>query len=541
MKITLKTYKPQSLDGFLKCLMAVSCAVKDNDMHGLRRSVKQWQDEALPFVEFFSISKSFNKLINQFVKREEDVTEELLVSMVEALAKKSKKFLADTNIPKLKLDMLNRCRVVLKNGSDSAYKNLMSSVHLLGDTELTSYFIPESKGSQANHLESAIKLCKKHLGHSNIWITIDEAKEWKLKSEDSYKKFLLLKRDITAVYKTELIKIFRTKGVKLLDFESLKKILDAKGITYSLPEGYVGRIDEQGKLYTTDGIALQATPRGKVVMNTAYKGDSWYCKGNPSGTGIQSYYDVEYRKSANADKHEKADIIEGRLESIKKGWRKLYDNPTKIDKATSCLIELCYITSSRIGSESGNTAGEKTFGMSSIRVKHVKITSSKAVIKFPGKKGVVQTYEVLTNDRWGKRIVNMLESLSKGKSPSDRVWTVGTTDIKGGSVNKVLRSLGMPEGTGIHKFRLVDGSRMAREILKASPLKRGVKQGEAEKWWKEEAKKIGERLGHSSNVGAENEKTTGMTAIANYISIQLQLDFFENLGLRVPKFLEGKL
>jgi Eukaryotic DNA topoisomerase I, catalytic core len=540
MKIT--PYTKDSLEAFLKCLASVVCAVRGTDMHSLANTIKQYQNTANSFAEHYGMAKSFNSLMTQFVKKEEDVTEAQVEKLVTALAKKSKKLLADTTISQENLNFLNRCRLVLKKDSDSAYKGIMSTVHQFNDSKLTKFFIPDLDIDVGPAVKKLKNLTQKYLKTSDIFITIDQAKEWKEKSEDSYKEYLQLKRDVNNVYKVELVKMFRTRGKKLLDIEEVKKTLTSKGILFNLPIAYVGQIDEQGKLYTTDGIMLQAMPSGRVTMNPDYKGDSWYCKASPSGKGIQMYYTVEYRKAANQEKYKKVALLGDKIKSIRNGWRKLYDNPTKLDKAISILIELCYETSSRIGSESGNTAGEKTFGMSSIRVSHLKFTDTSVTIKFPGKKGVVQSYKIKKEGKWNTRIYNMLETLSKNKKPQDRVWTIGDKDIMGGLVNKTLKKLGMPEGTGIHKMRTLEASEMFRDILKTCPFKRGqVKQSEAEKWIKENAIKIGERLGHTSNVGQANEKTTAGTALGNYIDLNDQKDFFEGLGLRLPNYLKGKI
>lgn len=535
-------YTKSSLDAFLKTLAAVVCAVRGNDMHSLATKCKSWQNDAQSFVQHYNVAKSYNALVSQFIKSEEDVTEKQIANFVAGLAKKSKKFVSDTAISQEQLNFLNRCRLVLKKDSDSAYKGIMQTVHQFGDSNLTKFYIPQVDIDTTGIADRAKKLSKKFTGTSDIFITIDQAKAWREKNEESYKEFLGLKREINSVYKLELVKFFRNQGKPLMDINDVKKYLTSKGILFNLPEGYKGKLDEQGKLYTSDGVMLQATPSGKVTMNTDYDGDNWYCKASPSGKGIQMYYTVEYRKSANKEKYEKVAQLGEKINHIRDGWRKMYSNPSMVDKAASILLELCYETSSRIGSEKGNTAGEKTYGMSSIRVKHVVIKDSKVIIKFPGKKGVVQTYTIDKQGVWGTRIYNMLKNLCKNKAKDDRVWTVDGTDIKGSRINKILRNLGVPEGVGIHKFRTLQASKLAEQMLKNAPFKRGeAKQGEVEKWIKEAAKSIGEKLGHSSNVGTDKEKVTGTTALGNYIDLQMQADFFSNLGLRLPNYLKGKI
>jgi ribosomal protein L16/L10AE len=63
------------------------------------------------------------------------------------------------------------------------------------------------------------------------------------------------------------------------------------------------------------------------------------------------------------------------------------------------------------------------------------------------------------------------------------------------------------------------------------------RQSEAEKIYKKAMEKVGELLNHKTGIGT-TEKVTGTTAIQSYIDPQLQIQFFEDLGLRTPTFLE---
>jgi len=76
------------------------------------------------------------------------------------------------------------------------------------------------------------------------------------------------------------------------------------------------------------------------------------------------------------------------------------------------------------------------------------------------------------------------------------------------------------------------------ELTKECPFKKGdpkTTQSGVEKWYKEALLPIGDALHHRTG-----EKVTAMTALNSYVDVFLQLEFFKNLGLRNPSFLEKK-
>jgi hypothetical protein len=69
-------------------------------------------------------------------------------------------------------------------------------------------------------------------------------------------------------------------------------------------------------------------------------------------------------------------------------------------------------------------------------------------------------------------------------------------------------------------------------MLSKCPLTKGsVTQAQADKWVKESLTKVGDALHHRSGT-----KVTAMTAIKSYIDPGLLVNFYEDLGLRVPKW-----
>ena len=75
------------------------------------------------------------------------------------------------------------------------------------------------------------------------------------------------------------------------------------------------------------------------------------------------------------------------------------------------------------------------------------------------------------------------------------------------------------------------------QILRSSPFKKSQNptQAAVEKWIKEEMKQVGEVL-HRRTGSGENQKVTDMTAMNAYISPEILVEFFDDLGLRVPRW-----
>ena len=97
-------------------------------------------------------------------------------------------------------------------------------------------------------------------------------------------------------------------------------------------------------------------------------------------------------------------------------------------------------------------------------------------------------------------------------------------------INKYLKSIGVPAGVTIHKFRTLRGTMLAATALGKSPFKNRATQPSAavvNAWLKKQLEAVAKELGHFTN-----GKLTINTAIQNYIDPQLLEDFFKDAQVR---------
>jgi DNA topoisomerase IB len=225
------------------------------------------------------------------------------------------------------------------------------------------------------------------------------------------------------------------------------------------------------------------------------------------------------------------------VDDFRKKWVKDLSNPDPKTQAMAAMVEIIYLTQARIGGSSTNKEGEDRFGLSTLLVKHVKKTPKGMKFDYTGKKSTAQHHELVGNSPTTRKVMSIISELTSGKKPDDLVFTIHGKRILGSMVNRYLRSLGVPKGITVHKFRHTAGTQLALNILKKSPFKKSEHpaQTAVEKWVKEEMKAVGEILHHRTGTG-DKQKVTGMTAINAYISPEVLKSFFNNLGLRTPKW-----
>ena len=116
---------------------------------------------------------------------------------------------------------------------------------------------------------------------------------------------------------------------------------------------------------------------------------------------------------------------------------------------------LIYSTGMRPGRDGNETAGEPTYGASTVTGDHVIFSGNNVRLRFIGKKGVQQ--DVLIPDPW---LTNWFKSKSAG--PDEQVFDVRTSVLSG-----YFKSLG---GWNPKEFRTAVGTMLAKRLIAESPL-----------------------------------------------------------------------
>jgi DNA topoisomerase IB len=465
-----------------------------------------------------------------------------------AIKDKVKAFEKDNTISREQFKLLKDIQLNLRTASEAAWNRIHNDVTVLNNAKLSASFTLDDdvplKGVDAKFdpqkNATKMKTIATTIGATNAFLDEDQTKELRESNPKKYSEYCALLKPINALIKKTTFNFVRASGDKLVLIDELKKHLEKKGIPHNLVNGLVGGyIDEKGKCYTAEKRMLDKVPYGNVVMNPKYDpatDDVFVCK---AVTKMRKEFRTVTMNQTNKKKKfsDVGEFMKKETE-VRDAWRKdvMAADAAKRDKRKqiiATIIELIYQTNSRIGGVGNATKGEPTYGMSTLQVQHLKLGANEISYNYTGKKGAEQTAHVKVNNSVNKKIFKILTELVKGKGPNDLVFTYNNKKILGEAVNIYLKSIGSP--VTIHKFRNVAGTTKAKEILKQSPFKKSdnPSQSAVEKWFKEEAVKIGELLMHRNG-----EKFTGSTSIASYIDPQVIIDYFDSLGLRKPSFLK---
>lgn len=528
-----------SFISFLKCLtlMDLSLAMKDVAKHAA--SYKRWEVEAAPFLKQHGIVQAFTRVSKGFKNSRFEFTEAHGEDLGAALKAAMPKFVADTSITHAQLALLKDLSLFMRKDSGPAWQRISKNVTLLHDNALAALFLDEDNNPVADMSISqtmeriVFSLTKRK---NDPILTVNEMREFKETNPKLIEKYSSLRKEFKANFQKALLKFVRTSGKTLVDIERARSYLNAMGCNY-LPVGFVGKVNEAGKLFTTEGKELKGTMFGRMAMNPAYDpktDNTFYAKlvGDMRG----ELRTVDFLKRSKTHRMNAVGDFSDSIEQHRKQWIADLDNLETSKQVIAAIVEAVHLTQARVGGENNMNEGEQTFGISTLRAKHVRVTSQGLEMKYPGKKGTMQHHIIRPNSAVNRKVISIIKNCLKNKVRDDRVFTAGGVPIKPRDINGYLRSIGVK--VTIHKFRHAAATKTAKLMLEKSPFnKRNVpSQAQAERWLKEEAIKIGEMLHHRTGSG-DKQKTTSSTAIAAYISPTVIKEWFKDLGLRVPKWL----
>ena len=458
-----------------------------------------------------------------------------------AIRASMKNFIADNQITAEQLAIIKDAALWLTTESDPALNRLEAKVSVTKDTGLTQYFVKDAD-SQAPYIKKIQQITKKLFGTPAVKLTVEQTQQFREKNPALYKEFLDARKNVNQLYKTELRNYIRRSGKPLADVSKVLTFLKNRGVYHNIPTGFSGQIDEAGSLYTATGKRINGVPGANVTMNPKYdpkKDDTYVFTSSGFGVQGQSYYTLDYQTKAQKQKFEKVRDFATKFDKIRKKWLSALTSGTTEIKRLAAILEILYETAARIGSIGNATAGQSTYSISTLLVKHVSIRNGILYINYQGKKGVKQRHIIKPTSPQSKLVIKIVQGAIDGKKPSDYVFTsgVGRDSLLNPKVNAYFRSLGAT--VTVHKIRHMQGTKIAQEVLEKSPFgktRKNFSQAEVETWYKKSMLDVGKRLSHVTGVGS-TEKTTPMTAIKNYIDPAMQAEFFANLGLRTPKFL----
>ncbi len=538
------------------CLATVVLDINDNAVAEFRNNYRQWFEHAKPFASKYGFGPEFRSVSKRIIRGDDMFgDDDDVVDLGTTIKRNRKAIYEDTGISREMFKLLIMSARCLAKDDERAWQYLEKNISLIKNTRLTSVFLPdedepiEIDGLSASSASTQMRaLYKKITGDApkyGYFINPQDAKAYREKNPTQWEEYAKLSRVLTKEVKRQVFRYVRNKQQERVSVDEVSKYLDKQGLLHNLPRGFVGgMIGDDMSYYTAAGKKLDKAPIGLVRMNPKYDPaqDNTYVmfsvaygKNEKGGDASAGRIRTESMNAANKIKrHAVAHDFLNNEDKIRAKWlRDLKRKGTK-EQIMATMVELLWATSARIGGKGNKTAGETTYGLSTLRADHVKIKGTKLLFDYVGKKMASQAASYNIGTAEGKLVGEVMKKLLDDAAGDEMIFQFRGRPIIRHAISKYLTSLGT--NMSAHSFRRVTGSRMALEILNSNPFKAKVQKGaiketEVNRWFKAEMTKIGEALHHRNG-----EKVTGITAIKSYIDPSIIENFYASLGLRVPAF-----
>lgn len=468
----------------------------------------------------------------------------------------------DRAITAVQLEIFRALGLYLRSDSQAALAKLRKfALQVTGDPWVAQKLAPDEAALEQDSRKLS-RVVKKMTGRDDTKLTVEEAQEHREKNPALYKEYLAHRKDYNQVYKDALSSFVRKSGnqfVKVADFEAFCK---ANNIETTLPKGLGPlMIDDLGRLYTPQGELIDGVPNATtfptVEINKNFGkegGGDWVALARRAdGSPGPYFYTTAFKKQSREAKFGKVADFLPKLQSIRNKWfaqvKKFDDKDPR--SVAAVILEILYEFSARVGS-SGNAAdGQDTFGISTLRVKHLFPQSNgDIVIRYLGKDAVKTVHKIMANDPDQKYLVKALNILIKGKKPSDPVFTSVNSSgrvvaVNAAFVNAYFHSCGAPKGVTVHKLRTAKGTHLAKQLIEEQLEKPDNKQPKTDAaaldLLKNMAMQVGKILNHVRRTPTGEQTVTPMTALKNYIDPSCVREYYDALGMRYPKSLESLL
>ena len=413
-------------------------------------------------------------------------------------------------------------------------------------------------------------LVKSVMGTAGMVIPTDKQKELKL-SKDGAMEYMRY-RDLKAkINKSRNALLFGMVSEEPMDVDKAAKELLSHGYE-STPfptkaDGFKGKVgvDESGKitLYTTAGKQLtgNVAEGSKVTMNPKYDPEldnAYYCRFRaPNAVSDTQIYTTTLKAANVEEKHTKTKTYAGDIGKWVKTWERdvILKDPMRHVPAAVALI--LYLTAARIGTSKENqslTGKEQTYGISTLRKEHVRVSASSIILDYRGKKGMQQKHVIKLDNKIAKRLAVILKGLLEGKRKGDLVFSFPRPNSRTGAIQEVnpaffrkyLKASGCPVNP--HALRHIRGTNLAEQLIAERPWKPSAKartlsqrQKEAEEFVKTKIlTEVGRILGHFSTKNGKQE-LQWRTSIQSYVRPEPIIQWFKNHDLETPKWVPKKM
>lgn len=465
---------------------------------------------------------------------EEDVDPHLQ-EVQNAVKERLPKLTKDTSIPIADIKTLKDVSLILRTESDSAWARVEKDIGRLRDEDLNRIIAPavESSSKYVKDLKAAFKKLTGKDGtdfrdlEELADLDTDEYREAVKKimgkKPAAAKEFTKARSEYTKASKKAHMAHVRASGSHLMDVETAKKHLESKGFRHSIPEGFKGKLDENGRIHTEHGEPIAGGISGTVKMNPKYeKGSSvnvltYY----PPGAKTPQYlFTAGAKANAIQKKSQKVDELSDKIGDLRKKWGADLNSKDPSTRIAAAILEACYHTSARIGNLSN-----KNDGMTTLKGRNVKVNGDTVTFSYTGKSDQQQKHVMKGDDPISKKAVEIIKALKENAKPDDLLFRNKNRRVGSRQVNDYFTSLGSP--TTVHKMRHVRGNAIMKEELKKKPKTDDDKKITA--FLTAALAKVGEQLGHF-NKG----EVTFATALQSYVSPSIVEKYYDSYNIRPP-------
>lgn len=459
----------------------------------------------------------------------------------------------DREVPQEDLNILTAFGSYFRTGSETALAKLTKFASVSKSPWVVQRLAPKV-GDQHDTKTALEALVDSLVGRKDTALTIDEAAKVKAVKPESYKAYLELRKQFNQSWKDALVAFVRKSGKELVPFQDVIEYLKLNGIDHLLPSGFTGLVDDLGRFYTSKGKAIDGVPNAvtfpSVVMNKNYgkeDGGDWvFMAIRQNGDPGPYFYTSDFKKAQSKAKFSKVADLSKKMESMRKKWftKVKAFNIADPSCVTAVVLEILFEFAARIGSVGNQAAGQSTYGVATLLVKHAVIDpSGNITLRYKGKDGVSTVHKLTSSDPYAKVVLHDLHQLLEGKASNERIFTYVKAGrhipISPSQVNQYFKACGAPEGVTVHKIRTYQGTKLFVELMNEQFAKPRQPQTEKEAMviFQKLAEAVGKKLNHIKN-GPSGSKVTGTTALNAYIDVSAQLTFWRTLNLRIPKYLE---